>query len=406
MAHGAFRSPAAAAGPGLGNQGFEEFGDGLGRPRGSRLFRGGGGRFEGLGFHLQFRLHLLELEGFGGQGGVGRAGRGLGAVDAEGSAGLDAVEGGGPEAVLPLDEVVELHPELVADGQRVAEGEHEGRQILVAVGGVLHEGLGEDQLQVQVDAVGEGGSFVDDAVEGGAHAGALEGQAAREDLEGGDGEGVAVGGRRSVAAREELRRRVGGRAEDHAGLGEAAVSSAGDAEIHQLEAAVPAHQHVLGLHVPVDDARLRGGLEGGHGLHQEPQAHFRREAVAAQAREAGPVDELHGEEGPHGRIHPHVVDRDDVGVVQPRADLRLALEALHGGFLLVAPAPVAHGLDGHGALEEGVLGQVDHAHGAAAQHALDHVASDCMGVLGHGWERTRRPRGLGGRRPGGGEAPW
>ena len=73
----------------------------------------------------------------------------------------------------------------------------------------------------------------------------------------------------------------------------------------------------------------------------------------------------------------HVVDRAEVGVVQPGGRPRLAQEAL-AHLRVVAGLEVRH-LERLLALQFGVHDQVDGAHAAAAQLLLDAVAAEHLG---------------------------
>ena len=91
------------------------------------------------------------------------------------------------------------------------------------------------------------------------------------------------------------------------------------------------------------------------------------------------LDVLHDDVG-LGRDLAEVVDRDDVGVVQGGGGPRLTAEALGGvGDLQVADEH----LDGHHPPEDGVVGDVDRAHPAARELALDLVATDRRARLQH-----------------------
>jgi hypothetical protein len=77
-------------------------------------------------------------------------------------------------------------------------------------------------------------------------------------------------------------------------------------------------------------------------------------------------------------------------VGQRRGDLHLALEAL--GRLRDA-AVGAHELEGGGPAQQGVAGEEDLAHGAAAELALDHVRAELLA------RRSARRRAGGRARP-------
>ena len=105
---------------------------------------------------------------------------------------------------------------------------------------------------------------------------------------------------------------------------------------------------------------------------------FLHQAVQGLARH-----EFHGQEGPVALFLAHIVDGHDARMVQQAGDLGLPLEAqqvlvlvrfsLHGIQL--------HELDGHLALDPGILGEHDAAHGTRAQEAEDLVAADGLGEV-------------------------
>ena len=101
----------------------------------------------------------------------------------------------------------------------------------------------------------------------------------------------------------------------------------GEAEVEDLDDAVPGDHQVLGLQVPVHDpARVGGGQAlGDLGGDLERLLERRRSAVEQLAHGLS-VDELHRDVGDAvGRAD--VVDRDDVGMVQGRGGAGLGLEA-------------------------------------------------------------------------------
>ena len=133
------------------------------------------------------------------------------------------------------------------------------------------------------------------------------GQVPGEQLEGGHGEGVAVGGRGGLAPPEQLGGAVGRGAEELPGVGEAGRHGLGDAEVHELDPAVLGHEDVVGLDVPVDDGVAVGGAQGPHGLDQDAEARLQVQAVVPdELAQAVALDVLHGDEGPQGRLLAHV----------------------------------------------------------------------------------------------------
>ncbi len=75
-----------------------------------------------------------------------------------------------------------------------------------------------------------------------------------------------------------------------------------------------------------------------------------------------------------------LVDGDDVGVLEPRRRLGLALEA-HPRVRV--PQPDGHDLHGHVALQRLVAAAVDAAHGPLAEEPEDPIAPDAGRARGH-----------------------
>ena len=146
----------------------------------------------------------------------------------------------------------------------------------------------------------------------------------------------------------------------------------GDPEIGHHAAAVMGEQDVLRLHVPVDDALLVGVLQRPRGLPRDAQR--LPAGPSALPLESVPhrlaLDVRHGEPETPCRLA-RVVDRNDVGVLQPGRELDLAKEALG-----------AHPVRRYGiedlerdlAVVAEIPGEPDRRHAALAQSALDGVA--------------------------------
>jgi hypothetical protein len=142
-----------------------------------------------------------------------------------------------------------------------------------------------------------------------------EGLLPGEQLEGDDGERVAVGGGRAALAHRLLRRDVRGRAEHLAGLGDLVLEpEPGDAEVGQREAVALVEQHVGRLDVAVDDPLLVRRVERVGRLVQPAQRDARLDVLAgAQPVGHGAASqELHHDERAP-IVLADVVDRDHVG---------------------------------------------------------------------------------------------
>ena len=145
-----------------------------------------------------------------------------------------------------------------------------------------------------------------------------------------------------------------------------------DAEVRQVHVLGGLGDHDVGrLHVAVDQVVVVGGVERARDLleHVERPPDAEPSVAPEERAEVGPVDVAHRDvEEPVGVTSvdlPGVVDRDDVGVVEPCRALRLPHEPL-AEARVVRQRRGKH-LESHLAAEADVLGEVDDAHAAAAE---------------------------------------
>src|SRR4030095_6246725 len=136
-----------------------------------------------------------------------------------------------------------------------------------------------------------------------------------------------------------------GRAELHAGAGQPRLGGgSGDAEVHDLDGAAAAEEDVARLDVAVDDAELVGVGEGSEDMPGDGDGFRFGEGTALDPLAEGlPLEELHDDVGT-AVLRAGVVDTYDAGVVQLRADARLAQEAT--GKLSIAGEAIGEELDG------------------------------------------------------------
>ena len=225
-------------------------------------------------------------------------------------------------------------------------------------------GLLGAKLLEQMDGIvaGEGGTQAEELVADGAdgiHVGAGIGAAA--DLFGGD---VAQGAHDEASPRET-------------GLGGGHL---GDAKVEDFHLTVAEKEDIAGLDVAVDDALLVRVVQTATDLSHDGDFVFQgqRLALGDEAAELVTVEELHDDEEA-AVVLAHVVDGDDVGVAEAGAGLGFTEKA---GAELVGDLDLGgDDLEGDGAVEDGVMGFVDHAHAAAADAPEDMVLTD---LLGHG----------------------
>ena len=146
-----------------------------------------------------------------------------------------------------------------------------------------------------------------------------------------------------------------------------------DAEVLHLHGAVPQHQDILGLDIPVDDAALMR-------MRQRPRDLAGKVQHLAPLKRAAPVHILPQGDTVH-KLHDYVfdiivvadvIDADDIGV-REHGD-RVGLGAEGAAKLLVGGHLVAHDLDGHLAVEPPVGRLIDHGHTALADQLKNLIA--------------------------------
>ena len=147
----------------------------------------------------------------------------------------------------------------------------------------------------------------------------------------------------------------------------------------------------------MEDAGRGGGLQAGDELQRDVDGGGRRQrTVGGEAIRQRALHQLHGD-GRHavdlgGAEHEHAVL-----VIDRRGEAALALEALP--LALVAEALLEHlERDAPAALD--LLGLVDEAHAAAAEHPAHPIAAE----LGAGRQGRGRPRSRAGRTASGADA--
>mmetsp|Transcript_33438 Transcript_33438/g.54237 ORF Transcript_33438/g.54237 Transcript_33438/m.54237 type:complete len:285 (-) Transcript_33438:93-947(-) len=187
-------------------------------------------------------------------------------------------------------------------------------------------------------------------------------------------------------------RHEGRRAQHEAGARAAAVAQAGDAEVHQLEAAVDAVQHhVGGLDVAVDHAlAVRIGQRAGQAyadLHH--LAHRQQLAGPGEHAEVAAESVFEGDPG-IAAVLAGVHHMQDVRVVESARSAGLAHEALtHVGEVLGRElAAQRQALDGDLPAGGALRGLVDDGHRATAQLGAEGVVLQPGGAAG--WAGGRR----------------
>ena len=134
------------------------------------------------------------------------------------------------------------------------------------------------------------------------------------------------------------------------------------------------HKDIGGLDIAVND------ILGVRGVERVSDLDGQREQAIEFERMAGDhmlqrraIQKLHGDEG-LAVLFANVVDGADVGMVQCRSGLRLPPKPLQ--CLMVAGHVFREKLEGHEAVEAGVLGFVNHTHAPAAELLDDAIVRD------------------------------
>ena len=156
----------------------------------------------------------------------------------------------------------------------------------------------------------------------------VEGRTARHHLIHHNAQGIDIGPGVRVAALGLLRRDIVHGAQGLLGQGVALAHDPGNAEVHDLDAAILQHHHIVGLDVPVDDAPAVGMLQALGDQHGKVQRLLPIEDALYLhiLLQGDAVDELHHQV--IGRIRGgNVIDLDDVGVAQHGHGLALRPEA-------------------------------------------------------------------------------
>ncbi len=131
----------------------------------------------------------------------------------------------------------------------------------------------------------------------------------------------------------------------------------------------------------MDHTQFVSVIEGECDIGRDPGGFGGPETVARcqDLFQVAAFDVLHGDvHEPRFRVFADIVDGDDAGVVEPTGGARLADESLAELFRVVGVEIHPHGLERHHSIDDGVLGEIDHSHGAVAEGFLDQVTTDSL----------------------------
>ena len=151
----------------------------------------------------------------------------------------------------------------------------------------------------------------------------------------------------------------------------------GQAEVEDLGVAARGQHDVAGLDVAVNHALcMRGGERISHLLRDANRLGDRERATCQPFGQGLALDVLHGNEH-RAVVLTDFVDSADVRVIESRCRLRLAQQS--GVRRGVGAGRGRQHLDGHAAIERGILAEVDLAHAARAQRPQDPVSTNRFG---------------------------
>jgi hypothetical protein len=203
----------------------------------------------------------------------------------------------------------------------------------------------------------------------------------RQNLEEGDTEAEDIRAAVGRLAAKLLRRHIAGCSDDDPGLGLGGMRYPGDTEIHDFGATILGDENIRRFDIPVNDTVTMGVRQPPAYLSDDLEPSTYRERIRLdELIEVSASEQLHGDEGRAVLIIAEVVNRDDVGVVEPGDRPGFALET-HPHFLVINGS-AHHDLDGHVALEKSVMREVDHPHAASADQTANRVLAQLTG-----WER-------------------
>ncbi len=174
-----------------------------------------------------------------------------------------------------------------------------------------------------------------------------------------------------------LGRHVGKRPDQHTRLGFRIFQHAGDAKIDDLDRPVFAEHHIAGLDIAMNDSTLVGVVKGSARLHSvcELERNRQRHAARDQLLKIFAFHQFHCDVGKVCRFT-HVVDGDDIGMLESAGRLSLAVEALKQRR--IGSQARRNRLKGNEAVDDGIACSVHDAHGAVAQLSKNLVFSDLL----------------------------
>ena len=163
-------------------------------------------------------------------------------------------------------------------------------------------------------------------------------------------------------------------------------------EVEDLQAPLARHEEVVRFQVAVDDAFvMRGGQSLGD-LARIVDGFARRERGSAQPAPEGLALEQLRHDVRRALVRAHVVDRQDIGMIQLTGRARLLLEAMQPARIL--RERLGDQLDRHLAPEPWIPRAVDLAHAAGTKPSDDLIRTDAGTGRECHWERPGSWGGL------------
>ena len=152
-------------------------------------------------------------------------------------------------------------------------------------------------------------------------------------------------------------------------------------KINDVRLAVVANQNVAGFHIPMDQSLLVGVVQGiRHGRDQFGSFPVLEPMLLDLRGEIGSLDVFGNDVAGTVLCAADIMHRDDAGMIEigDRAsfgEIRLCIFRLRDQLGV-------RNLDGNGPVQLLILGQIDKAEAAFAEHLLDAVATDPLGMFG------------------------
>src|SRR4029077_11498231 len=174
-----------------------------------------------------------------------------------------------------------------------------------------------------------------------------------------------------------LRRHVSKGSDEHSGLRSGSFHYPSDSKINYLDDAIAVDHDVAGLDIAVNNAPFVGVVECTTRLHGVDELQRNRERGAAHNHlfEILSLYQFHGDIRKFPRL-PHIVDRDNIRMLQTARRLSLPVKAVKQvGILSDARRD---GLERNQPIDDWIASTVNHTHGAVAKFSKNLVFAQLL----------------------------